>query len=176
MVNYYQTICMNPRKKISIIVAIGEGNRVIGDKGKLPWHIPEDLKRFRALTTGHPIIMGKNTFLSIGRVLPGRTNIVLSDAPWNDAPDGVVVAWSLEDALEKARNAPGNEEIFVIGGGMVYTQALLHADRLYLTLIRAHFDGDAFFPEYESIFPNVVSREDGESDGYRYAFFVLERE
>ena len=85
---------------ISIIVAIGEGNRVIGDKGKLPWNIPEDLKRFRTLTTGHPIIMGKNTFLSIGKALPNRTNIVLSDAPWNDAPDGVVVARSLEDALE----------------------------------------------------------------------------
>ena len=160
---------------ISIIVAIGEGNRVIGDKGKLPWNIPEDLKRFRETTAGHPIIMGKNTFLSIGRVLPGRTNIVLTDAPWNDAPDGIVVARSLEDALEKARNAPGNEEVFVIGGGMVYTQALLHADRLYLTLIRAHFEGDAFFPEYESIFSNVVSREDNESDGYRYTFFVLER-
>lgn len=160
---------------ISIIVAIGEGNRVIGDKGKLPWNIPEDLKRFRETTAGHPIIMGKNTFLSIGRVLPGRTNIVLSDMPWNDASDGVVVARSLENALEKARNAPGNEEVFVIGGGMVYTQALLHADRLYLTLIHAHFDGDAFFPEYESIFSNVVSREDNESDGYRYTFFVLER-
>ena len=160
---------------ISIIVAIGEGNRVIGDKGKLPWNIPEDLKRFRETTAGHPIIMGKNTFLSIGRALPGRTNIVLTDTPRNDAPDGVVVARSLEDALEKARNAPGNEEVFVIGGGMVYTQALLHADRLYLTLIRAHFEGDAFFPEYESIFSNVVSREDNESDGYRYTFFVLER-
>ena len=160
---------------ISIIVAIGEGNRVIGDKGKLPWNSPEDLKRFRETTAGHPIIMGKNTFLSIGRVLPGRTNIVLSDMPWNDASDGVVVARSLENALEKARNAPGNEEVFVIGGGMVYTQALLHADRLYLTLIRAHFEGDAFFPEYESIFSNVVSREDNESDGYRYTFFVLER-
>ena len=160
---------------ISIIVAIGEGNRVIGDKGKLPWNIPEDLKRFRETTAGHPIIMGKNTFLSIGRALPGRTNIVLTDTPWNDAPDGVVVARSLEDALEKARNAPGNEEVFVIGGGMVYTQALLHADRLYLTLIHAHFDGDAFFPEYESIFSNVVSREDNESDGYRYTFFFFVR-
>ena len=161
---------------INIIVAIGEGNRVIGDRGKLPWHIPEDLKRFRKTTAGHPIIMGKKTFLSIGRALPGRTNIVLSDAPWNDAPDGIVIARSLEDALEKARNAPGNEEVFVIGGGMVYTQALSHADRLYLTLVHAHFDGDAFFPEYEKAFPKAVSREERKSDGYRYEFLVLERE
>ncbi|QQS15705.1 MAG: dihydrofolate reductase [Candidatus Moraniibacteriota bacterium] len=161
---------------ISIIVAIGEGNRVIGDKGKLPWHIPEDLKRFKALTTGHPIIMGRNTFLSIGRVLPNRTNIVLSDMEWLDAPDGIVIVRSLENALEKAKSAPGSEEIFVIGGGMVYGQALSCADRLYLTLIHGDFHGDAFFPEYEKIFSKVMSREARESEGFRYEFLVLERE
>lgn len=160
---------------ISIIVAIGEGNRVIGDKGKLPWNIPEDLKRFKALTTGHPIIMGRNTFLSIGRVLPNRTNIVLSDTEWTDAPDGVVIARSLEDALEKAKNAPGNEEIFVIGGGMVYKAALPLAGRLYVTLVHGTFTGDVFFPEYEGMFPRVVSREKREADGYHYEFLVLER-
>lgn len=161
---------------INIIVAIGEGNRVIGDKGKLPWNIPEDLKRFKMLTTGHPVIMGRNTFLSIGRVLPNRTNIVLSDMSWSDAPDGVVVARSLEDALEKAKSAPGSEEVFVIGGGMVYKEALSVADRLYLTLIHGSFNGDAFFPEYEKIFSKVMSREARGSEGFRYEFLVLERE
>ncbi len=162
-------------QRINIIAAIGEGNRVIGDKGKLPWNIPEDLKRFRALTTGHPIIMGRNTFLSIGRALPERTNIVLSDAPWSDAPKGIVVANSLEDALEKAKRSPGGDEVFVIGGGMVYREALPYADTLYLTLIHANFDGDAFFPEYESSFSRVRHREERESDGYRYEFLVLGR-
>lgn len=164
---------MSPRK-ISIIVAIGEGNRVIGDHGKLPWHIPEDLKRFKALTMGHPIVMGKNTFLSIGRALSGRTNIVLTDMPW-EAPEGVIVAFSLEDALQKARDFPGSEEVFVIGGGMVYREALSRADRLYLTLVYGNFSGDVFFPEYESLFPKIVSQEEGESDEYRYSFLVLEK-
>ncbi len=162
------------RQMINIIVAIGEGNRVIGDKGKLPWHIPEDLKRFRALTTGHPIIMGKNTFLSIGRVLPGRTNIVLTDRQW-EAPEGVSVALSLDDALEKAKRSPGGEDIFVIGGGMVYRAALSRADRLFITLVSGNFQGDVFFPEYESLFPTVVSREEGELDGHQYSFLVLGR-
>lgn len=162
------------RQMINIIVAIGEGNRVIGDKGKLPWHIPEDLKRFRALTTGHPIIIGKNTFLSIGRALPGRTNIVLSDTPW-EAPEGVSVASSLDDALEKAKRSPGAEDIFVIGGGMVYREALPYADRLFITLVSGNFPGDVFFPEYESLFSKVASRESRESDGYRYEFLVVEK-
>ena len=161
--------------RISIIVAVGEGNRVIGNKGKLPWNISEDLKRFKLLTTGHPVIMGRNTFLSIGRVLPGRTNIVLSDMPWNDAPDGVVVVRSLEDVLEKAKRSPGSEEVFVIGGGMVYKEALSVADRLYVTLVHGTFMGDVFFPEYEGIFPYIVSREGREEGGYTYEFLVLER-
>lgn len=159
---------------INIIAAIGEGNRVIGNEGKLPWHIPEDLKRFKSLTTGHPIIMGKNTFLSIGRALPGRTNIVLTDTPW-EAPVGIIVAFSLEDALHKAASFPGGEEVFVIGGGMVYREALPRADRLFLTLVSGDFPGDVFFPEYESLFPTVVSREERGSDGHRYSFVVLER-
>jgi len=162
------------RQMINIIVAIGEGNRVIGDKGKLPWHIPEDLKRFKMLTTGHPIIMGKNTFLSIGRALPGRTNIVLTDTPW-EAPEGVFVASSLDDALEQARHSPGGEDIFVIGGGMVYRAALSRADRLFITLVSGNFQGDVFFPEYESLFSRVASREERESDGHRYLFLVLEK-
>lgn len=167
---------MNKKVRLSVIVAIGEGNRAIGDRGKLPWNIPEDLKRFRAITTGHPIIMGRNTFLSIGRALPGRTNIVLSDTPWEDAPEDILLVHSLEEAIEKARSASGSDEIFVIGGGMVYRTALPYADRLYLTLIRGSFSGDAFFPEYETDFPKVVSREERESEGYRYEFLVLERE
>lgn len=159
---------------ISIIVAIGEGNRVIGDHGKLPWHIPEDLKRFKALTMGHPIVMGKNTFLSIGRALPGRTNVVLTDAPW-ESPVGVVVAFSFEEAIEKARAFPGSEEIFVIGGGMVYREALSRADRLYLTLVHGNFPGDVFFPEYEADFPRVTRQGGGVADSLRYEFLFLER-
>ncbi len=159
---------------ISIIVAVGEGNRVIGNQGKLPWHIAEDLKRFKTLTSGHPIIMGMNTFFSIGKPLSGRTNIVLTDIPW-EAPEGVVTAFSLEDAFKKAKSFPGSEEVFVIGGGRVYREALSFADRLYLTLVHGNFFGDVFFPEYELMFPKVVSQEEKELDGYRYEFLVLER-
>ena len=159
---------------INIIVAIGEGNRVIGGKGTLPWHIPEDLRRFKSLTMGHPIIMGKHTFFSIGRPLPGRTNIVLTDTPW-EAPEGILIAFSLNDAIEKARRTPGGEEIFIIGGGQVYAQALPIADRLFLTFVHGNFSGDVFFPEYEKMFSKVVSRESREREGYRYEFLTLEK-
>ncbi len=159
---------------LNIIVAIGEGNRVIGNHGNLPWNIPEDLKRFREITTGHPVIMGRNTFSSIGRILPNRTNIVLSDRSVS-FPEGVLSAISLEDAIGKAKMSPGGGEIFIIGGGMVYRQALPIAERLYLTLVRGNFEGDVFFPEYSELFPEILLQEERECGGYRYEFLLLSR-
>lgn len=129
---------------LSIIVAMAK-NRVIGNKGKIPWHLPEDLKRFKQLTMGHPIIMGRKTFDSIGKPLPGRTNIVITRNKQFSA-QGVVRADNLDDAIRKAG---GQNEIFVIGGAEIYREALPRADKIYLTLIEQEFEGDTFFPEVE---------------------------
>jgi dihydrofolate reductase len=149
---------------ISIIAALGK-NRELGKQGALLWRIPEDLKRFKTLTVGHPVVMGRKTFESIGKPLPGRTNLVLSRA-----------GMSLEEALKKAKDAPGGEEIFIIGGAQIYEQALPFADRLYLTLIEAEAsDADAFFPAYASIFTKKLSKESGEFNGVKYSWVVLEK-
>ncbi len=118
-------------------------NRVIGANGRLPWHLSSDLKRFKALTMGHHIIMGRKTFESIGRLLPGRTTIVITRNPgWKF--EGAVVADSLQRALDLAS---GDSEVFVIGGQEVFREALPLADRIYLTEIDRDFEGDTFFPE-----------------------------
>jgi len=133
------------RKNISIIVAIGE-NRAIGKDNKLLWHISEDLKRFKKLTTGHTLIMGRNTFLSLPNgALPKRRHIVISDQS-GEQFESCEMAASLEEALTLAGN---REECFVIGGGMVYKQFLPIAGRLYLTRVHASFDADTFFPEID---------------------------
>lgn len=130
---------------ISIIVAIAE-NHAIGLNNDLLWHIPEDLKRFKRITKGHKIIMGKRTFGSLPvRPLPERTSIVISDDP-EDEFEGCIMAYSIEEAL--ARCNP-DEECFVIGGGMVYRQFLPLADKLYITRVHASFEGDVFFPEID---------------------------
>jgi dihydrofolate reductase len=158
--------------RISIIAAVAE-NGAIGKDNGLLWHIPEDMKRFRELTTGHAVVMGQKTYESIGRPLPNRTNIVLTQDPDFQAP-GCVVCFSLDEALEKAGEVE-KEEVFVIGGGMVYRQTLPMADRLYVTVVRGDFEGDVFFPDY-SEFRKVVSREERQDEKYRYDFLVLERE
>lgn len=171
---------MEHRARISSVVAIGNGkvhNRVIGNGNGLLWHIPDDLKRFKQLTLGHPVIMGRKTFESIvailGKALPGRTNIVITrDTSWS-YPD-VVVAHSLEDALEKAR-ALDTEEIFIGGGGQIYEQALPIIDRLYLTLIEDDKEGDSFFPPYEHLFTKKLSEETREWNGLTYRWVNLER-
>lgn len=171
---------MEHRTRISSVVAIGNGkvhNRVIGNGNELLWHIPDDLKRFKQLTLGHPVIMGRKTFESIvailGKALPGRTNIVITrDTSWS-YPD-VVVAHSLEDALEKAR-ALDTEEIFIGGGGQIYEQALPIIDRLYLTLIEDDKEGDSFFPPYEHLFTKKLSEETREWNGLTYRWVNLER-
>lgn len=126
-------------KTLSLIYATSE-NHVIGEDNKLPWRLPADLKRFKVLTQGHPIIMGRRTFESIGRALPGRQNIVLT-RNLNFKHTGVDVAHTLEEAINKARE----DDIFVIGGAGVFTEALPLAKRLYITRVKAIVKGDTFF-------------------------------
>lgn len=158
---------------LTIIAAMGRG-RVIGKDNRLLWRIPEDLKRFKARTLGHPIIMGRKTFESIGTPLPGRTNIVLTrDASWRHP--GVHMVPDLEQALVHAGAAEGGMYPFVIGGGEVYAQALPLCQRLFLTLVDAEAEGDAFFPVYEHLFPNVSLPESMEWNGLHYQWVDLER-
>jgi dihydrofolate reductase len=129
---------------ITLIAACSE-NRVIGKNGTLIWHIPEDLKRFKKLTSGHIIVMGRKTFESIGKALPGRTNIILTRDK-NFKADGCLVYNKISDILELFEK----NNIFVIGGGEIYKQFLNKADRIELTLIHKSFEGDTFFPELEN--------------------------
>ncbi|MES2668427.1 MAG: dihydrofolate reductase [Patescibacteria group bacterium] len=163
-------------EKISVIAAIGR-NRAIGKDNRLLWDIPGDLKRFKALTSGHPVIMGRKTWESIPekfRPLPDRTNIVITRDSAYDAP-GAILAQSFPEALSLARDADGAREIFAIGGQQVYECALPFASTLYLTLIDDEKEGDAFFPAYEAEFTKEVAREEHEHDGLRYAWIDLER-
>jgi dihydrofolate reductase len=131
---------------VSLVVAAAE-NGVIGREGQLPWQLPADLKHFKALTLGHPVVMGRRTFDSIGRPLPGRTNIVLTGYPGWTPPAGVLVAHSLPEALALAATQPGGDEICVIGGGEIYRQALPGAAVVYLTEVHTTVpSGDTFFP------------------------------
>lgn len=148
-------------------------NRVIGAGNKLPWHLPADLKRFKALTLGHHIIMGRKTFESIGRLLPGRTNVVITRNPaWRF--EGAVVADSLQRALELAA---GDSEVFVIGGEEVFREALPVADRIYFTEIERHFEGDVYFPAFASSQWEESAREDlhDEISGLAYSNRTLDR-
>lgn len=133
--------------QISIIAAFTE-NRVLGKNNQLIWHLPEDLKNFKRLTSGHPIIMGRKTFESLGRPLPNRTNIVITHNPDYQAT-GCVIVSSLEEAIQKATGID-REEIFIIGGGEIYTQALPLADTMYLTHVHTMLEGDTFFPIFSS--------------------------
>lgn len=160
---------------ISIIVAMGR-TRAIGKDNALLWRIPDDLKRFKALTLGHPVIMGRKTWESLPerfRPLPGRTNIVVTRQDGYDAA-GAVVAHSLEEARAAAR-AAGSDEIFIIGGAQLYAEALPTADRLYLTRVEDDTEGDAYFAAYEGEFTKKISEEAREWEGLRYAWLDLER-
>ena len=134
---------------ISAIVAVSENN-VIGRDGHLPWHLSQDLKRFKAITTGHAIILGRKNYEDIGRPLPNRTNYVLTRNKDFQAP-GCVVCSSLEEAIEAAR-AAGETECFIIGGAAVYREAMPLVEKLYLTRVLSHVDGDVYFPEWEGLF------------------------
>ncbi|HNS29166.1 MAG TPA: dihydrofolate reductase [Tenuifilaceae bacterium] len=158
---------------ISIIVAIAQNN-VIGANNRLIWHISDDLKRFKALTTGHHVIMGRKTYESIGKPLPNRVNIVVSRDPLYKA-DGCIVVSSLEKALENSKN---DSEVFIIGGGELYRQALPLSGKLYLTRVHGDFEGDTFFPEIDETQWREVYREDGKptAEGQpAYTFIDLER-
>jgi dihydrofolate reductase len=158
---------------ISLIAAMGNG-RVIGVENRLPWRLPADMKHFRALTMGKPVLMGRKTFESIGKPLPGRVNIVVSQDP-TFHPQGVIVARSISQAL-----AAGNEatEIMVIGGASFYQQLLPRAQRLYITEIHHDFPGDAFFPGWNPDDWREIKRERHAADDdniYPYSFVTLER-
>jgi len=164
------------KPRISIIAALG-ANRVIGKNDELLWHIPEDLKRFKTLTLGHPVIMGRKTYDSIvkmlGKPLPGRTNIVVTRQQIIPESAAIFVS-SMEEALEKAK-ALDDEAVFIIGGAQIYAQALPFADRLYLTLIDQSAAGDAYFPAYEREFTKKIFEEAHASPRFNYRFVDLER-
>lgn len=157
--------------RISLIAALDDKNG-IGKEGKLVWHLPGDLPRFKQLTLGHPIIMGRKTFESIGRILPGRTNIIVSRDPMYTV-EGATTVTSIEQAITVAENLD-KEEIFIIGGGQIYKEVIGKSDRLYLTLVKGDFTCDAFFPEY-SQFTKVIAKDEKEGEGYTFTYITLEK-
>ncbi len=159
------------KPRISIIVAMDE-KRGIGKQNAIPWHVPGELKRFKEITTPHPMIMGRKTFESIGKVLPGRPHLIITrDA--NYKVEGATICHSLEEALSKAK-ALDQDEVFIIGGGEIFKLAMPHIDRLYLTRIKGNYGADVFFPDYAE-FTNVISKEEKEANGFSYTFFIQER-
>jgi dihydrofolate reductase len=161
---------------ISAIVAVAK-NGVIGKEGGLPWYLPAELARFKEVTMGHPIIMGRKTHESIGRALPGRTNIVITRDKDYKATEGCMVVNSLDEAIEQAKKAGGANEIFIIGGASIYEQAMPLLDRIYLTKVDAEIDGDKFF-KYDPKKWNQISSEKHSADDknkYGFEFTVLER-
>jgi dihydrofolate reductase len=162
---------------ISLIVAVSR-NGVIGVDNQLPWHLPDDLRYFKSVTMGKPLIMGRKTHESIGRPLPGRANIVLTrDRQWT--ADGVVVVNDLDAAIAAAKracDASNVDEVMIIGGEQIYKMTLDTAHRLYLTEVDADVEGDAFFPAVDTQ-QWYKSREQlpENTEAYRYRFVVLER-
>ncbi|WP_010249610.1 dihydrofolate reductase [Myroides injenensis] len=140
---------------ITLIAAVAENN-ALGKNNQLLWHLPDDFKHFKTLTSHHTIIMGRKTFESFPKPLPNRKHIIITRQSDYTAPEGCVVVNSLEDALALADK---NEEVFVIGGGEIYTQALPFADKLELTRVHKSFDADAFFPDFDTNQWNVIREE-----------------
>ena len=158
---------------ISFVAAMGK-NRVIGKNGKLPWHLPKDLKHFHDMTLGKPVIMGRKTYESIGKPLPDRTNIIITRDQSYKA-EGCIVVHTIDEALKAAGNA---EEVMVIGGSQIYKEFLPRANRMYLTFIDEEFQGDTYFPEYNIEEWKEISYEEHERDAenkYDFRFVVLER-
>ena len=157
---------------ISIIAAVSS-NGVIGNKGQLLWHISEDMRRFRELTTGHPVVMGRKTWESIGKALPNRTNVVVTrqDATF----EGAITAHSLSEALSMFDDS---EEVFILGGSQIYAEAIDLADRMYITEVCRYYEGDAKFPSWAKFDWRKVSSEAhdrGKSYDYSFIFEVYER-
>ena len=158
---------------ISIIVAVAK-NGVIGDKNSLLWHLREDMIHFRTTTSGHPVVMGRKTYDSIGRPLPKRTNVVIT-RDTNLTIEGCTMAHSLEEAVALFDKS---EEVFIIGGAQIYRQALPLADRIYLTVIDKEYEGDTSFPEIDYSQWREYSREEftrGEEFEHPFSFITLER-
>lgn len=157
---------------ISMIVAVA-ANGVIGVDNKLPWHLSEDLKYFKRVTMGKPIVMGRKTFESIGKPLPGRPNIVVTrNAGWT--AEGAHVARSLEEGLALAKKLAEGGEVMVIGGAEIFNAAAPLAQRLYYTEVKRNYRGDAFFPKPDPAIWREVSREEHDGDP-AYAFLLLEK-
>ena len=149
---------------VTIVAAVAR-NGVIGVGGGLPWHLPDDLRRFKELTMGHVLVMGRRTYESIGRPLPGRTTVVVTRRPeWSAGADEVIRARDVPGALQLASEI--DDEVFVVGGGLVYEEALPLADRLELTFVDAEPEGDTFFPEVDWSQWREVARDEGDSVAY----------
>ena len=165
--------------KLALIWAMSN-NRTIGRNNALPWHLPEDMKYFKRVTMGKPIIMGRKTWKSIGRPLPGRTNVVITRDK-NFHADGVKIVHTLDEAValsEKICLIDGAEEAVVIGGAEIYALSLPRADRLYMTQVHAEVDGDAHFPEFNLSEWHELTRDNhnsSEKNPYPYSFIILER-
>ena len=176
--------------KISIIAAMDE-KRGIGKDNKIPWHISEDFKHFKNITSGHPIIMGRKTWESLpSKPLPNRYNIIVTgDKTFNPHKNLIhhkfvncqiceglecTVGYSLSDAIELAKKKKGSDEIFVIGGGQIFQQAMPLADKLYLTIVQGDYQCDTFFPDYFQ-FKKIISEQKAQSGTYKYRFVELER-
>lgn len=163
-----------------MIAALAENN-AIGINNKMPWYLPGDLRYFKAMTMGKPIVMGRKTFQSLGKPLPGRTNIVITRDK-HFSHDGITVVHSLPDALSLANDIAtidGAAEVMVIGGAEIYQQAMPQAERLYLTRVYQHFKGDAFFPEIDNRLWQEIAREDHRTEDEQsltYSYLVLERQ
>jgi dihydrofolate reductase len=161
--------------KLSLIVAVAE-NHVIGNNNQLIWHLPNDLKQFRRLTTGHCIIMGRKTFDSIGKPLPNRTSVIISRNPAFKI-EGCITVDSLENAILETRKFE-TEEAFIIGGAEIYRLSLPFVDKIYLTEVHHSFEGDTVFPEIDKTIWQETHREDFETDEkhqYSYSFVELNR-
>lgn len=157
--------------EIALIAAMA-ANRVIGRDNQLPWHLPEDLQHFKRLTLGHHLIMGRKTFDSIGRPLPGRTTVIVTRQSDYVSPPGCLVANSLEQALALCVE---QERVYVVGGADVYRQALVLATVMYLTEVNVIVEGDAFFPEFSLDEWRVVEREAKQNESFEYAFVNYRR-
>lgn len=162
-----------PLPLVSLLAAVAD-NGTIGRDSRLPWHLPDDLRRFKSLTLGKPILMGRRTFESIGKPLPGRTNLVLTRSrEW--ARPGAAVVHSLGEALERAGEVP---EVVVVGGAEIYRLALPRAQRIYLTRVHARIEGDTVFPALDEREWREAAREEHPADerhAYAMSFCVLER-
>lgn len=165
----------DPNPRISMIVAAA-ANQAIGKDNQLLWHLPNDLRFFKKTTTGHPIIMGRKTYESVGKPLPNRRNIVISRQAGYHA-DGVETVGSLDEAIALAGQQEP-DEIFIVGGAAIYALALQRTDRIYLTRVHASFEADTFFPEFDEATWELTEREDYPADdkhAYPYSFLVYDR-